>query len=63
MKYTPEWDLTTIPDALIRAEFAKRIPRKPRNLVPCVGCLAPLSARERRKPCPHCGARNPRSPL
>jgi hypothetical protein len=49
--------------AVIRAELnrdlAARNP-KPKSLAPCMGCRAPLSARERRKPCPHCGARNPR---
>lgn len=45
-------------------EFARRCrlgqAGKPRVLAPCTGCAAPLSARERRTPCPHCGARNKR---
>ena len=28
--------------------------------MPCVVCATPLTARERRKPCPTCGGRNPR---
>ena len=43
----------------LNRETAKKTP-KPKSLAACVGCKAPLSARERRKPCPHCGARNPR---
>jgi len=58
--YTPDLDMSTVPTPVLRAEIAKRMPKKPRSEVPCVGCKAPLSARERRKPCLHCGARNPR---
>lgn len=57
------WNLDLIPTDALRAELNRRIARstpKPKSLAPCVGCQAPLSARERRKPCPHCGARNPR---
>ena len=63
MKYTDQWDLSTIPDDLIRAEFGRRIkPPAPRARIelPCVQCGHPLSARERRKLCPHCGSRQPR---
>lgn len=46
------------------AEYASRIrlgtPTRPRIEQPCVGCGKPLSARERRKRCKFCGARNPR---
>ena len=48
---------------ILRAELNRRLAKsspKPKNLAPCVECRAPLSARERRIPCPHCGARNPR---
>jgi rubrerythrin len=61
--HSPEWDLSTIPRELLRAEYAKSIkPPAPRARVelPCVQCAHPLSARERRQPCPKCGARQPR---
>ena len=48
---------------VIRSEFARTIkPPAPRARVelPCVQCAHPLSARERRKPCPKCGCRQPR---
>lgn len=47
----------------LRTELNRRTAKaspKPKSLAPCVRCQAPLSARERRKPCPHCGSRNPR---
>ncbi len=60
MHYTPDWDLSTIPADAWASENARRIkppaPR-PRVEVPCIGCGVMLSARERRKPCPHCGVR------
>lgn len=64
--YRPSWDLATIPDDLLTAERNRRIRGKidaPRARIekPCIGCGKPLSARERRKPCPQCGARQPRS--
>lgn len=55
--------LAAVPTDVLRAEINRRTARehpKPKSLAPCVGCHAPLSARERRQPCPHCGARNPR---
>ena len=63
MQYSIKWDLSTIPDDLLRSEYGKRIkPPAPRARVelPCVQCAHPLSARERRKPCPKCGSRQPR---
>lgn len=33
---------------------------KPKDLAPCLNCGRLLGARERRKPCPECQARNPR---
>jgi rubrerythrin len=62
-KYNPKWDLSTIPDDVWRTEYARRIkPPAPRARIemPCVQCGALLSARERRKPCPRCSARQPR---
>lgn len=62
-KYSPTWDLSTIPRDLLRAEYARNIkPPAPRARVelPCIQCAHPLSARERRKPCPECGSRQPR---
>ena len=47
----------------LRAEVNRRLVRdspKPKKMLPCIGCGAMLSACERRKPCPNCGARNPR---
>ena len=63
MRYSPAWDLSTIPDAALHSEFGRRIkPPAPRARVelPCIQCARPLSARERRKPCPKCGSRQPR---
>lgn len=63
MKYNSKWDLSSIPPKLLRAEYAKSIkPPAPRARVelPCIQCATPLSARERRKPCPKCGTRHPR---
>jgi len=62
-EYHPSWDLSTIPDEFIRAEHGRRIkPPAPRARIelPCVQCGHPLSARERRKPCPECASRQPR---
>ena len=63
MIYSAAWDLSTIPDDLLRAEFGRRIkPPVPRARIelPCVQCAHQLSARERRKSCPKCGSRQPR---
>jgi rubrerythrin len=57
--------LELIPTAVIRSEVNRRTARespKHKTLRPCAGCGAMLGARERRKPCPKCGARNPRTP-
>ena len=56
-------DLTQIDTPTLRAEVNRRTAKEhPQAKVmrPCVGCGAMLGARERRKPCPKCGARNPR---
>ena len=56
--------LELIPTAVIRSEVNRRLAAKhpkPRKLEPCAGCGAMLGARERRKACPKCGARNTHS--
>lgn len=56
-------DLSRIPTAELRAEINRRLARqspKPKTLKPCQACGKLLGARERRQPCPACGARNPR---
>ena len=53
--------LELIPTAVIRAEVNRRTARespKPKTMRPCASCGAMLGARERRLPCPQCGARN-----
>ena len=58
---TPPLEL--MPTAVIRAEVNRRTAKEhpqPRKLEPCAGCGTMLGARERRKACPKCGARNPR---
>jgi hypothetical protein len=53
--------LELMPTAQIRAEVNKRVGRehpKPKRLKPCAKCGQLLGARERRLPCPGCGARN-----
>ena len=55
--------LEMMPTAVIRAECNRRTAKEhpqPRKLEPCAGCGTMLGARERRKACPKCGARNPR---
>lgn len=61
-EFQPDWDLSTIPRDLLRAEYVKTIkpPIRARVELPCIQCAHPLSARERRKPCPKCGSRQPR---
>ena len=49
MDYRPTWDLATIPDALLRAEWLRRNrPPAPRAKVqrPCPYCGVPFGARE-----------------
>ena len=63
LAYSPQWDLSSIPREILRAEYARTIkppPARVRIMLPCVQCAHPLSARERRKPCPKCGSRQPR---
>lgn len=65
MKYTPHWDLTTIPDSEFRSEHGRRNRAKaPKatnvKLKPCAKCGTPLTATQRRKPCSKCGYVHPR---
>ena len=48
-------DLSRIPREALEAELArrKRPPGKPPKLAPCPRCGAAVSARFRRRPCPH----------
>ena len=52
MQYKPTWDLTTIPDAPLYSEVARRRSAKgsgrPRVMTPCDKCGAVMSAREKR---------------
>jgi hypothetical protein len=49
VKFSSTWDLSTIPDDLLRAEFGRRIktpaPRA-RVELPCIQCAHPISARD-----------------
>lgn len=63
-RWTPDFDLTTIPDSVLLTESARRIramqiasPR-PRVLRQCEHCLKPFGAREMRKHLPLCPERN-----
>ena len=57
--YTPEWDLSTIPDPQLQTEVGRRRRSKAPHatyqvLKPCPKCGRPLNATQRRKPCPNC---------
>ena len=61
--YDPTWDLTTIPDAEWHKENGRRQRKHAPPITyvkykPCAGCSKPLTAVQRRKPCPNCGRRN-----
>jgi hypothetical protein len=64
VRYSQSWDLSTIPDGILQREAAKRrrakqpVVLRKRIELPCKGCGKLLSARERYKPCPQCGAKN-----
>lgn len=63
MEYKPTWDMSTIPDRVLNGEYGRRQRAKgPRvtyvKYKPCAKCSKPLTATQRRKPCPHCGQRN-----
>lgn len=66
MKYSHLWDLSTIPSDLLNQEVGRR--RRAagptatyQKLRPCDNCKTPLNATQRRKPCPECGYKHPRS--
>ena len=57
MEYSPEWDLSSIPERVFASERARRVAamRKkfgPLKIAPCETCGREISARERRFPCP-----------
>ena len=65
MMYSKNWDLSTIPDAVLASESGRRRRAKATKapnvvLIPCAGCKEPLNARQRRKPCPFCHQRQPK---
>lgn len=67
MEYRPTWDLTTIPDTQWNRENGRRNRAKAPaatniKLKPCLKCQRPLTAVQRRKPCPGCGFTHPRTP-
>lgn len=60
--YARNWDLSTIPDDVWASEHGRRNRAKAPDatnikLQPCIHCTELLTARERRKACPHCGKR------
>jgi len=64
--YKPNWDLTTVPTPEWNAENGRRARLKaPRitnvNYQPCEECGTPLTAKQRRKPCPKCEHVHPRT--
>lgn len=67
MKYSHLWDLSTIPSDLLNQEVGRR--RRAAGPVAtyekkelCANCRAvELNATQRRKPCPGCGYKHPRS--
>lgn len=66
LQYSPEWDLTSIPDSIFASERARRIAAKrkkfgPLKLEPCATCGRILGARDRRHPCPIHNAPAPRN--
>lgn len=57
IKYSPEWDLSSIPDSVFASERAKRVAAKRKKFGPlkitlCATCGRTINARERRFPCP-----------
>ncbi len=65
MKYSPDWDLATIPEPEWNSENGRRQRAKAPaatniKLKPCAKCGEPLNATQRRKPCPNCGYTHPR---
>jgi hypothetical protein len=57
MQYSPEWDLSSIPDSVFASERAKRVAAKRKTfgrpkIAPCESCGRLINARQRRFPCP-----------
>lgn len=58
MQYSPEWDLSSIPEPIFASERARRVAAKrkkfgPVKLAPCKDCGRLINARQRRYPCPY----------
>jgi hypothetical protein len=58
MQYSPEWDLSSIPDPIFASERARRVAAKRKKfgavkLAPCKDCGRLINARQRRYPCPY----------
>jgi hypothetical protein len=64
MKYSPGWDLSTIPDDAWASEHGRRNRAKGpqatnEKIEFCNVCGLAMNARERRKPCRNCGTKWP----
>jgi hypothetical protein len=60
-RYRSTWDLSTIPDAALNAEFGRRIPAPPpraKVLRPCKFCGRKYGARDLRAHLPRCPSRH-----
>lgn len=58
IKYSPEWDLSSIPDPVFASERARRVAAKRKKfgqpkIAPCKDCGRLINARQRRFPCPY----------
>jgi hypothetical protein len=65
VKYSPQWDLSTIPEPEWKSENGRRQRAKAPaatyiKLKPCAKCGESLNVTQRRKPCPNCGYTHPR---
>ena len=65
MRYSPSWDLATIPVDIWNSESGRRrrscAPAATNvKLKPCAYCGIPLTARQRRMRCIACGERQPK---
>jgi ribosomal protein S27AE len=65
VKYSPDWDLSTIPESELNSEVGRRRRAKGPsvtnvNLKPCAKCGESLNATQRRKACSSCGYTHPR---
>lgn len=66
MKYNHLWDLATIPSDLLNQEVGRRRRAAGPAVTyekkePCANCKTPLNATQRRKACPECGYKHPRT--